>query len=158
MGIYLGVDPSKKSTGYAIFNDNYELLTYGVIQEDESDTQSNYITLQYDTLNALIEEYKVTHIVCEDQYFGQNVDTLKKLTRAMTVSLLLAGQHGLDIQLKYPSSWRKIYHGTGKANKRATFKKVKEDFGFKDFKFTTHNDITDAIGIAWTCVHMAKEA
>jgi len=150
--LYLGIDPSTTSTGYAVVNSKLELIEYGkVVPENISKelTPAEEMLVQFDAIKALLLKYPFKKVLCEDQFFGENVDTLKKLSRVTGMFLVLSAQHELEIDLIYPSSWRKVYHGTGKAKKRDTCKKVNEDYGLK-LRVTKDNDISDAIGIAVT--------
>ena len=161
---YLGLDPSTKKSGYAIMNHTAELIEYGVVDlgnqkpkksklkgrvldEDVRElTPAEEMLVQHKVFTDLILKYKPKKIVCEDQFFGNNVDTLKKLSRVTGTILLVAAQHNIPIELVYPTQWRKVYHGKGSVKKDDTLKKVNEDFGLKLRK--KDNDISDAIGIA----------
>jgi Holliday junction resolvasome RuvABC endonuclease subunit len=143
---YLGLDPSPTSAGYCIIDASGQLITYGKWSQSEYSTQG--LLVQQNELDRLLEEYPCTKAFCEDQFFGNNIDILKKLSRVTGVMLSTCAKHKVEVQLVYPAEWRKIFHGDGKKHdKKSTFIKVKKDYGFDDFKFSTHNDITDAIGI-----------
>ena len=147
MGIYLGIDPSTKSTGYGVVNDAEELIGWGVIEPNKKkmDVREQAV-FQYEQLKNLIEKYQVTHICCEDQFNRINADTFKKLSRISGYIILLSGQLQLPIQLYPPKKWRKIFHGDGKAKKEDTLELVNRLFNL-DLK-ANQNDIADAIGIA----------
>ena len=147
MGIYLGIDPSTKSTGYGIITDSEELIGWGVIEPDKKtmDVREQAV-FQYDQLKKLIEKYQVTHICCEDQFSGVNPDTFKKLSRISGYIILLSGQLQLPIQLYPPQRWRKMFHGHGKVKKKDTLELVNRLYKL-DLK-SKENDIADAIGIA----------
>jgi crossover junction endodeoxyribonuclease RuvC len=148
---YLGLDPSTKSTGYAIVNNHGELLDYGKIcptDNKEAVTPAERILQQYQEITELlINKYPIKKVYCEDQYFGANIDTLKQLSRVTGMVLLVSAQYKVPVELIYPSSWRKVFHGSGKAKKSETLRKVNEMFGL-ELKLAKHNDISDAIGIA----------
>jgi crossover junction endodeoxyribonuclease RuvC len=152
---YLGLDPSTKSTGYAVMNQHGELLDYGKICPDDDATNemsaAQKIFYQYQDIERLIKKYPFTKVLCEDQFFQNNVDTLKKLSRVSGMVLLLCAQNGIPVEMIYPTSWRKVFHGTGKAKKSETLRKVNQMFGL-DLKLSKHNDISDAIGICMSAV------
>ena len=153
---YLGVDPSTKSTGYGVFNQLGELVDYGVITPKKGRPNlrpEEEMYIQYLALKELIEKYMPKQVVCEDQFMKTNVDTLKKLSRVTGNVLLISAQHGIPVELVYPSSWRKVFHGTGKAKKEDTINKVNGLFelGLKK----KDNDIADAIGIAAYALQMS---
>ena len=144
---YLGIDPSTKSTGWAIIGDLGELIAYGVICPEVLDDPVKKLAYQQHAFRDILTSYPVTHISCEDQFFGNNVDTLKKLVQVSSTAILISIEFDLPIALVYPSSWRKVVHGTGKANKKTTQVFVNNHFN-KSF-LVKENDITDAIGIAY---------
>ena len=148
---FLGIDPSTKSTGFAVVNQQGVLIEYGKICPDDSlheaVTPAEKIFIQYNEISALMNKYPFTKVLCEDQFFQNNVDTLKQLSRVSGMVLLISAQYSIPVEMTYPSQWRKIFHGNGKAKKTETLRKVNEMFGL-DLKLTKHNDISDAIGIA----------
>lgn len=146
---YLGLDPSTKSTGWAVIGDNGELIDCGVICPPESMTEIQKIAFQKTAFSKIVVGHEIKAMSCEDQYFGNNVDTLKKLVRVSTVAMIISFEHVIPLEMSIPSQWRKITHGTGKANKALTRKWVNETFGTKFL--AKQNDITDAIGIAYSC-------
>lgn len=147
--MYLGLDPSTKSTGWAVIGSNGELIDYGVICPPSTMTETQNIALQKTAFSKIVVNNNIRYIICEDQFFGNNVDTLKKLVRVSTVAMIVGFEQMIPLQMCIPAQWRKITHGTGKANKALTRKWVNETFG-TSFK-AKENDITDAIGIAYAC-------
>lgn len=145
---YLGIDPSTKATGYGIINDKDELIDYGVLCPNSDMNFGDLMLYKYDHLKELVREHQIIGIGCEDQYSGVNPDTFKKLSRVTGLVQLLAAQHELPLELFYPSSWRKVFHNTGKAKKRDTLNLVNHKHGIK--LLFKENDISDAIGIAHT--------
>lgn len=155
---FLGIDPATQSTGYCVMNENKDIIEKGKIvypiDEDNEIAKIHYAVSQ---IEEVILKYNIKYALCEDQFFGQNIDTLKKLSRVVGGYLLLAGNLNINIETIYPSSWRKLFHGYGKASKKDTFNKVVSIFELDDLKFTKDNDITDSVGICWACVDLWKE-
>lgn len=147
--MYLGLDPSTKSTGWALINSSGELVGYGVIMPDEDAEEIKKIAYQQRELMRIVETFLVQSITVEDQFFGNNVDTLKKLVRVSTTAMIVGINTGTPVKMCLPAQWRKITHGTGKANKALTRKWANETFNKKFL--AKENDITDAIGIAYAC-------
>lgn len=148
---YLGIDPSTKSTGFAVINQSGELIEYGKICpqeviEDTTATPAEKILTQYEEIHRLITKYPIKQVLCEDQFFGRNIDTLKQLSRVSGMVLLVSAQCNVAVELVYPTSWRKVFHGSGKAKKSETLRKVNEMFNLQ-LKLSKDNDISDAIGI-----------
>ncbi|PGT10223.1 crossover junction endodeoxyribonuclease RuvC [Bacillus cereus] len=154
---YLGLDPSTKCTGYCVMDEKHDIVEAGKIDIPTKGDEGDKILFQIERIEALFEKYDITKILCEDQFSKLNIDTLKKLTRVSGTILYLAKKHKLEIELIYPTSWRKSFHGSGKAKKEDTFHKVVAIYEFENLEFKKDNDLTDAIGIAWACVDLHKE-
>jgi crossover junction endodeoxyribonuclease RuvC len=154
--MFLGLDPSTKSTGWAIIKKTGELVNYGVICPDKDLTERDKIAFQQIGMRQIIHDNKVEAIACEDQFFANNVDTLKKLVRVSSIAMLVSINEGVPLTMYFPAQWRKITHDTGKANKALTRKWVNETFNKKFL--AKENDITDAIGIAFACYLLNKES
>ena len=159
---FLGLDPSTKCTGFCVMNQDKEIIERGKISLPDL-PDSDKIFYQIQQIEALLTKYSIHHILCEDQFgqqnpFGKiNIHTVKKLSQVTGAILSLAGRHKAPISLIYPTSWRKIFHGSGKATKQDTFKKVVADYQIEGLVFTKDNDLTDAVGIAWAAVELHKE-
>lgn len=154
---FLGLDPSTKCTGFCLMNEKYDIIESGKIDLPDV-TEGEKIYHQIQQVENLINKYPIDKILCEDQFSKLNIDTLKKLSRNTGGYLALAAKHNLSIELIYPTSWRKVFHGSGKAKKQDTFHKVVALYPeLGDLKFTKDNDLTDACGIAWACVDLYKE-
>jgi Holliday junction resolvasome RuvABC endonuclease subunit len=158
---YMGIDPSTVSTGYAILDIEGNLVEKGVINPpDGSDAKKlaylhnklKDIILKYNSSewDSELEDYtrdnELIGIGIEDQFNGPNVMTLIKIARTASVCMTLAAQTGADLHMFYPSSWRLLFHGNGKATKSDTLQLVNDMYRLnlkgKD------NDIADAVGIA----------
>lgn len=150
--MYLGIDPSSKKTGYCLMDENKDIVLRGAIDLSHISDHAEKLQVQYQFVENLFEEYSIKGVLIEDQYYSNNADTLKVLARTSSVFLLAAKLRGIPVSLIYPTSWRKAFHGNGKASKKDTFNKVVALYELYDFKFTKDNDITDSIGIAWVCV------
>ncbi|PFK99857.1 crossover junction endodeoxyribonuclease RuvC [Priestia megaterium] len=154
---FLGLDPSTKCTGYCVMDEKYDIIESGKINIPEHEDEAGKIFYQIEQIEAIFNKYKITKALCEDQFSKLNIDTLKKLTRVSGTILYLARKHKIDTSLIYPTSWRKVFHGSGKAKKEDTFHKVLALYDFENLVFKHDNDMTDAIGIAWACVDLHKE-
>lgn len=153
----LGIDPSTKSTGWAVMNHEEKIIGHGVITGLADDPASFY-TLET-ALIDIIEKYKVSHIRCETQFIGANRQTAIKLIRPTGVILSVAGRYDLPFDFSEPSSWRKTIHGKGKWSKRDTYNFINESYGdVIEFKsFNKDNDKTDAIGVTWSLIKDLKD-
>lgn len=154
---FLGLDPSTKCTGYTVMDENKDIIEKGKITMPEGATEGEKIFYQIYKLEKIMNKYELVSILCEDQFSKLNVDTLKKLSRVVGAILCLSSKLNIPIATTYPTSWRKVFHGSGKAKKQDTFHKVVALYGFDDFVFSKDNDITDSVGIAWACVDLYLE-
>jgi len=150
--MYLGIDPSTKKTGYCLMDDNKDIIEKGALDIDLIEDHGEKLRAQYNFIEEMINKYPIKSIGIEDQYYSNNANTLKLLARTSSVYLLVAKLHNIDVHLLYPATWRKAFHGNGKASKKDTFNKVVALYELNDLKFTRDNDLTDSVGICWaTC-------
>ena len=154
---YLGIDPSTKCTGYCVMDEKHDIIESGKIDIPKTGTEAEKIYYQLELLEPLFEKYSITKALCENQFSKLNIDTAIKLSRVSGAVLYLAKKYDVDVELIYPTSWRKVFHGSGKAKKEHTFDKVVALYELEGLKFSKDNDLTDAIGIAWACVDISKE-
>lgn len=154
---FLGLDPSTKCTGYCVMDEKHNIIESGRIKMPVSDNIAEKIYYQIDLLEKLLEKYSISHILCEDQFSKLNINTVKQLSRVVGAILYLAKKHEISIELIYPTSWRKVFHGYGKAKKEDTFHKVCAIYEIDNFTFKKDNDETDSIGIAWADVDLHAE-
>lgn len=150
MKYYIGVDPSTVSTGVAVLDENGELVQYGTINPPTELDHHDKLAYQFEQLKATISLYgnNIQSIVCEEQFGGPSIDTLKKITRTCAIVMLVASLFNIELHMMYPVSWRKIFHNDGAANKADTLKLVNEIHSLQLKK--KDNDIADAIAMA-TC-------
>lgn len=153
---FLGLDPSTKCTGYCVMDIQYEIIEKGKIDIPADETEAGKILYQIQKIEEILNRYTFTSVLSEDQFQQFNVDTLKKLSKTTGAVMYICKKYTHEPGLIYPSAWRKIFHGSGKATKKDTFKKVVTLYELSDLKFTKDNDMTDAIGIAWACVDLHK--
>lgn len=149
MKSYLGLDPSSLSTGWAVVDEEKKPLEWGIIK-GRTDNPKSFIKL-HNELNDIIEKYNIEAVSIEDTFYSMNIDTLKKLVRPTGIILYMVGVHELEHEFIMPASWRKRFMGNGRASKRETYDYVNEKYELGFDSFNKFNDLTDAIGIAWSC-------
>ncbi|UOE58207.1 crossover junction endodeoxyribonuclease RuvC [Cytobacillus oceanisediminis] len=153
---FLGLDPSTKCTGFCLMDENKDIIEKGKIDISKIDDHGEKLAVQYKVIESLMDKYEITKVLCEDQYAKLNIDTVKKLSRTTGIYLLMAKLKGVELELIYPTSWRKVFHGYGSAKKEDTFDKVVAIYELEGLTFKKDNDMTDSVGIAWACVDMHK--
>lgn len=169
---FIGIDPSTSSTGYAVVDENENIVTVGKI-EGLADDPSSFNRL-YKELNNIFNHNKPTAICCETQFIGANRNTSIKLIRPTGVVLAVSGAYDVPFDFLAPSTWRNMYQGSGKWSKKDSYsftfdkypdieKKLHKYGILKNGKFSEKrqykecNDMTDAIGIACACKRIYEE-
>ena len=154
----LSLDTSLSSTGYAIFNDEGELIKYGRVQTDKKDypTEDMRINNMCNMIEYIIIEYNIDKIVCEDQFTSVNAKTILLLRKLIGAIMRTANKFGIDVTYYYPTAWRKILDinkGKAKDKKLMAYEYVtSKGFDIGEFKTTgkkKNDDIADAICIGF---------
>lgn len=157
--MFLGIDASISSTGFAVINNKGSIVECGKITtkpKENEDDRVYKITMQI--LN-LLEKYDIKSTILESQFFSRNVKTTMQLSRLRGAITFVVKYKGIDIKHKTPSEVRKDLMGDGSAGKeevafwlRDFYKdnKIMNELGeFCDRQCKAKNsDIYDAIAIA----------
>lgn len=108
----LSIDASTKKTGYCIINqDTLELVTYGLIEQQEKEQEGREhrrerIVHMAHELSKIIDEYKPTKIVQEDvPPTLQNSDTVLALGVLQGSILYMASLHNITVEFISVSTW-----------------------------------------------------
>ena len=141
----LGFDISSRKVGYAFLVDESKVPLkkhYGTIELGSKLNLSEKLVLFRDKAQKLIEKFKPDVVVVEDVYIrhlssaiilsrfsGVFIELCKRITNKEAI-LILTTRARAALELKN--------------SKEEAFKFVVEKFGFKNWKFETHNDISDA--------------
>ena len=166
MTYFIGIDPSTSSTGYAVLDEDANLINKGVFLS-KADNPVEFNNL-YNQLVELLQKYQPKGVICEQQFFGRNVQTTIKLARPTGLVLSAVGTLTKDGELEpefeflNPKSWRKIYHtGTKmekKYSKKESFVVTQERYPGVVTNFKKENDISDAIGLAYASWSLYNES
>lgn len=161
---FLGIDPSTTRTGIAIVDENKKVF-YVNDMKGRADDPAFFYCL-FEELDNLFNRFDISAIAIEDQFFGVNPDTLKKVSRISGVGIVLAGQENVPCYMQIPSAWRKYWmEETGihawdpkdSYKKKAAYSKeeifyiLQMYFPEELHNFKKDNDKADALGIAWAC-------
>ena len=152
--ILLALDTSVASTGFAIFNEKQEIITYGNIPTEKKDFETEDLRLNYigNVIDELIRTYNVTDIIEEDQFTSINSKTILLLRKLVGVISRVAYKYEINIHYVQPSQWRAKLGIKGKDKKLAAFNYLKDnniiDLGeLKTSGKKKNDDITDALCI-----------
>ncbi|OTO09275.1 hypothetical protein A5882_003608 [Enterococcus sp. 4E1_DIV0656] len=168
--LFLGIDPSTTNTGLAVVDENKTVYYVGDLK-GKADSPDFFYDL-YAQIETILMNFDITAIAVEDQFMSNNADTLKKLARVSGIVLTLAGKFNLPCYLQIPAAWRKYWvkeSGILPYDPKDSYKKKNAYSKFECFyvlqlyfqdylsNFKKHNDIADALGIAWSCSQIFLE-
>jgi crossover junction endodeoxyribonuclease RuvC len=142
----LGLDPSTKSTGWGLLTNEGELIAFGYLAPVNCPTNQKKLANIYDGVRTLIELYHPTEVVCENQFLGKRVETIKTLSQLRGVIMLACEQENIEIIYYWPASIKKAVTGKGNASKAEMIKAICERFKLDDI----NDDTADALGVAYT--------
>ena len=127
--ILLALDTSVASTGFAIFNEKQEIITYGNIPTTKKDFETEDLRLNYigNVIDELIRTYNVTDIIEEDQFTSINSKTILLLRKLVGVISRVAYKYEINIHYVYPSQCRAKLGIKGKNKKLAAFNYLKDN-------------------------------
>lgn len=130
---------------------HYEKIVTKKGDFDNEDLRMNYIG---DKIECIINKYKITDIVCENQFTSVNSQTILALRKVIGIISRIAYEHNIIPTYYMPSSWRKILNinkGKSKDKKLLAYEYV-TDQGITLGEFKTsgkdkNDDIVDSIAI-----------
>ena len=147
----MGLDPSSKSTGLAIF-DNDKLIHYECITAGSANLY-NRIDKMISELERIITQYKIQYVYIEDVYpedVRHNIQVFKALTYLQGFILHLLNKHNIRYTFFTASEWRsKCGIHTGRGIKRESLKLKDIEFVKNQFYINVNDDVADAIGIGF---------
>lgn len=147
----LGIDPSTKSTGVAIF-ENGNLIYYNCITASSSNVFSR-IEKMKEELNKLLKEYKIDYIYMEDvlpEDVKKNKQVFKALMYLQGGLCKVINDNKIESEFFYPSEWRaQCGIKTGRGVMRESLKPEDIKFVKNKFNITVNDDIADAICIGY---------
>ncbi len=149
----MGVDPSLNNTGYAVIDENYSLLDYGVIKTKDAELEDKLVEIHEKLLEKL-KEWEPDYFVMEDTFYHRNPDTAIKLGAVKGVCLLTARMNGVEILTLPPTRVKLSITGDGRANKEKVAFMVNKILKL-DVRFPSH--VSDAIACAVAAVHKLRK-
>lgn len=113
----LGIDVGLHKTGYAVVDDKFTLLNYGVITTDKNKSLPIRLKELYEEMKKIIDNYIPDVAVCETLFSNKNPKTLSLMAHARGVLLLAAQEKGIMIEEYTPAEIKKRITGKGNAEK-----------------------------------------
>ena len=150
--MFLALDLSSHTTGYALMTEDKKLIAFGEIQLSKLKKKKfplEYIKVLYESIQDLVKKYQPTHCIIE-AVFAKNVLTVKSLAKIRGIAECALVNAGLDsISELNASSVRKKVFGNGKLTKEECYEKLQVIFPeeSKDF-YSVGLDASDAICLA----------
>ncbi|MFH1067934.1 MAG: crossover junction endodeoxyribonuclease RuvC [bacterium] len=152
----LGIDPSVRSTGYAVVEWSggaARALVFGKIANVASLSHSACLLNIYERLKEVMEQYRPEEAAVEGVIYVQNRSTAIALGAARGAALVAVAERGVLI-FEYPArSIKKATTGCGAAAKNQVGFMMRAVLGLKE---TPGSDEADALAIALT--HAQKAA
>lgn len=147
----LFLDLSTHSTGWAVANQQGELIDYGCIKSDDPDLLTRIQVMRQGIQEVGIKHPSIKKVVLEEVRADyKNAITYKALNWCQGIVLFSLWRQisGLEYEFIQPSSWRsKIGIKTGRGIKRSELKKADVAYVAEKYGIKVNDDIADAIGI-----------
>lgn len=153
----LGVDPGSRVTGYGVLEGRggqIEIVTWGTLWLDESQTISERLAALYGGLEAVIAEARPSEVAVERVFVSRNADSALKLGHARGVILLAVHLAGLPIYEYAPAMVKKAVVGRGRADKHQVAAMVRLLLGLEA---DPGEDAADALAVAMCHLLLADE-
>ena len=150
--ITLAIDPSTKSTGWAIF-DGKELKDYGCITASSTEVLKR-IDKIVPELCKIVEKYKPLEVIVEE-ILPEDVKHNQKVFKALMylqaeIALKFFLNYNLKLKFFTSSEWRKKCGiRTGRGIKRDSLKPADMAFVKKYYDLIVNDDVADAICIGY---------
>ena len=145
----LGIDPGLGTLGYGVvsqYGDKLICESYGVIKTPTNLSLTKRLSLLYDELRKVADEYPPDIVAVEKLFFGRNVTTAEMVWQARGVILLFTAQLGFEPYELKPVDVKIAVCGYGAAEKGQVQGMVAHILGLA--KNPTPDDAADALAIA----------
>lgn len=161
---YLALDLSISSTGYCVIDEKENILSYGKIQTQKKDfeTEDKRICYICNEIEKIMIENNINIGVFEDQYAGRNVKTFMLLRKCLGAVMKTFDNNNISCKYLSPSEVRKTVCNVGNAKKERIANYIRKhylDLGeFNDKPSKSKNsDIYDAVALGLAIVKINKE-
>ena len=125
----LGIDPGFAITGYSIIDyqgNKFKLIDSGAVTTKAGESFPLRLTIIYDDLSMIIDEYKPDAISVEELFFNNNVKTAINVAQARGVVLVVGCQKQIPTYEYTPLQIKQAVAGYGRADKIQVQKMVKQ--------------------------------
>ncbi len=146
----LGVDPSLRSTGYAVLEGDrrsQKVLEYGLIKTSKDDTLEHSLTRIADSIEGIVREHSPQCLAIENIFTAKNSRVALQLGHVRGVVILVCQRNGLDIYPYAATRIKETVAGYGRASKEQVQHMVVRSLGLVE---TPPKDAADALAAALT--------
>ncbi len=146
----LGIDPSLRSTGYAVIEKNgseFRSVHYGTIENKPGVIPSRCLAAIHEMLDCVIRDHHPSQAALESIIFAQNMKTAITMGHARAAAVLACARHGLEIYEYSPKKVKLGVAGRGSGAKQQVSFMVRAILGLRE---NPPFDVTDALAVALT--------
>ena len=145
----LGIDPGIAIMGYGVLEfeaNKIKVIENGVITTSSKTKTHERLSILYNNLNDIIEEFNPDEFAIEELFFNQNVKTAITVGHARGIQILSAQESNLPIYEYTPLQIKQAITGYGRANKSQMQKTVTTLLNLKEIP--KPDDAADALSVA----------
>lgn len=145
--IYLSLDQSLNTTGYALFDDK-TLIAYGKFNVPATKSIEQRLNLFIKEIMKLEEQYQFKDIFFEDIQYQNNAETYKKLAFVQAALIIWCYNTSHKFTILAPSHWRSILKNNYKVNfgrSRKEQKQKAQELVRQTYQVEVSEDEADAI-------------
>jgi crossover junction endodeoxyribonuclease RuvC len=150
----LGIDPGTVIMGYGIIevkNKQLSLITMDVLKLKKQKDQMERLKDIFEGTTSIINKYKPDIVAIEVPFFGKNVQSMLKLSRAQGVAIAAAMHRNIPVFEYSPRKIKMAITGRGSASKEQVAAMLHHLVEIKNEP--QYLDATDAVAIA-VCHHL----
>jgi crossover junction endodeoxyribonuclease RuvC len=148
----MGIDPGTATVGYGIIEERdgqVDVVTYGaIITKPKDGDTARRLQIIYESLNALLEQYRPEAAAIEELFFGRNITTAIQVGQARGVLLLSLVNAGVPIAEYSPPKIKETISGYGNASKQQVQYMVQNLLNLDEMP--KPDDAADGLAVAWT--------
>lgn len=152
--VILGIDPGLAIVGWGVVEysaSHFTTLGYGAIETPAGMATEQRLSLIYDGIKKLIEQYKPEHVAVEELFFNTNQTTGIRVAEARGVIIMCAYRYGVKVFEYTPLQVKQSVVGYGRAEKKQVITMVTLLLGLP--KPPRPDDTADALAIAVCHAH-----
>ncbi len=149
----LGVDPGTRKTGAGLiesYGSHYRLLHWETIQPNPDFPISKKLVQIYESLLALIRQFRPEILALENVFYGKDLRAMIKIGEARACAMLAASAEGIDVVEYAPARIKQSVSGNGCATKEQIQHMVKTLLKLKSIPPA---DSSDALAVAICHLH-----